>query len=100
MPRISGLRARLPCVSAPETASGNALGLGQHVQLAALPAAIDRVRPGQRIPLFARTAAASTIADVQSSSPRAPSPSKTTRCGAPPQPRLGPRGEPPMRRRR
>ena len=55
----------------------DALGLGQYVQLAALLAAIDRVRPGQGAPFLARTEAASTIAEAQSSSPRAPSSSRT-----------------------
>lgn len=55
----------------------DSLGIGQHVQFAALLAVIDRVRPGQRSPLFARADAASTIAEVQSSSPRAPR-SRTT----------------------
>lgn len=49
------------------------------MQFAALLASIDRIRPGQRTPLFARTDAASTIADDQSSSPLAPSSSKTGR---------------------
>ncbi|MDF9803558.1 hypothetical protein M2436_002105 [Streptomyces sp. HB372] len=56
------------------------LGLGQHVQFAALLAAINRTGAGQRAPLFARTDAASTIADDQSSSPLAPSSSNTARC--------------------
>lgn len=50
------------------------------MQFAALLAAIDRIRPGQRVLLFARTDAASTIADVQSSSPLTPSSSSTARC--------------------
>lgn len=58
----------------------DALGLGQYVQLAAGLAAVDRVRSGQRTPLFARTEAASMITDDQSSSPRAPSSSRTARC--------------------
>jgi hypothetical protein len=59
---------------------GDALGLGQDMQLAAGFAAVHRVRPGQRAPHFARTEAASTITDVQSNSPRAPSSSSTARC--------------------
>jgi len=58
----------------------DALRFGQHMQLAALLTAIDRVRPGQRAPLFARTDAASMIAEVQSSAPLAPSSSRTARC--------------------
>ena len=58
----------------------DALGLRQHVQLAARLAAIDGVGAGQRPPFFARTDAASMITDVQSSSPRAPSSSSTARC--------------------
>lgn len=50
------------------------------MQFAALLAPIDRIRPGQRTPFLARTDAASTIADDQSSSPRAPSSSNTARC--------------------
>ncbi len=50
------------------------------MQLAALLAPVDRIAPGQRSPLFARTEAASTIAEVQSTSPRAPSSSRTARC--------------------
>jgi hypothetical protein len=58
----------------------DALRLGQYVQLAARLAAVDGIRAGQRPPFFARTDAASTITDVQSSSPRAPSSSSTARC--------------------
>lgn len=47
----------------------HALGLGQHVRLAALLAAIHPPRPGQRDPLCARTEAVSTVAEVQSSRP-------------------------------
>jgi hypothetical protein len=67
MPSISGLNAWLSCTFAPDTAtaSGQAVGLGQHVQLAALLAPIDQIRPGQRALFFARTDAASTIADDQ-----------------------------------
>jgi len=37
MPRMSGLRARLSCMFAPDTATASgSLGIGQHVQLAAL----------------------------------------------------------------
>lgn len=58
----------------------DALGVGQDVEFAAGFAAVDRVRAGQRTPLFARTDAASTITDVQSSAPRAPNSSSTARC--------------------
>jgi hypothetical protein len=57
----------------------DALGVGQDVQFAALLAAINRIRPGQGAPLFARTEAASMIAEVQSTSPLAPSSSSTAR---------------------
>jgi hypothetical protein len=57
----------------------DAPSLGQHVQFAAGFAAVDRIAPGQRTPLFARTEAASMIAEDQSSSPRAPSSSSTAR---------------------
>jgi hypothetical protein len=59
---------------------GYALRFGQDVQLAAGFAAIDRIRPGQRAPFFARTDAPSMMAEVQSSSPSAPSRSRTARC--------------------
>ena len=55
------------------------LCLGQDVEFAALLAPVDRIAPGQRSPFFARTEAASTMAEVQSSSPRAPSSSRTAR---------------------
>ncbi|NIY70764.1 hypothetical protein SMALB_8946 [Streptomyces malaysiensis] len=58
----------------------DALGVREDVQFAALLAAINRIRPGQGAPLFARTEAASMIAEVQSTSPRAPSSSSTARC--------------------
>jgi hypothetical protein len=51
----------------------DALGIGQDVQFAALLASISRIRPGQGASLFARTEAASMIAEVQSTSPLAPS---------------------------
>jgi hypothetical protein len=70
----------------------DALRFGQHMQLAALLTAIDRVRPGQRAPLFARTDAASMIAEVQSSAPLAPSSSRTARCSREPAMRGGRRG--------
>ncbi|SFD78338.1 hypothetical protein SAMN05421773_13027 [Streptomyces aidingensis] len=57
-----------------------ALCVGQDVQFAALLAPVDRIRPGQRSPFLARTFAASTMAEVQSISPRAPSSSRTARC--------------------
>jgi hypothetical protein len=59
---------------------GEALRIGQDVEFAAGFASIDRVRPGQRAPLFARADAPSMMAEVQSSSPRAPSRSRTARC--------------------
>lgn len=49
---------RLECEAVVHVRAGHgdgerdALGIGQHVQLAALLAAIDRVRPGRRSPLF------------------------------------------------
>ncbi len=46
------------------------LPVGQDVQFAALLAPVDRIAPGQRSPLFARTEAASTMAEVQSTSPK------------------------------
>ena len=55
-------------------------GVGQHVELTARLATVDRVWAGQRAPLFARTEAASMMAEVQSTSPRAPSSSRTARC--------------------
>ncbi|MBB5107238.1 hypothetical protein FHS40_006355 [Streptomyces spectabilis] len=59
----------------------HAPGLAERVQVAALPAAIGRVPPGQRASCSARTEAASTVADVQFNSPAAPRSSKTFRCG-------------------
>jgi len=59
---------------------GYALRFGQDVQFAAGFAAIDRIRPGQRAPFFARTDAPSMMAEVQSISPSAPSWSRTARC--------------------
>ena len=49
------------------------------MELTARLATIDRIRPDQRTPLFARTDAASTITQVQSASPREPSSSSTAR---------------------
>src|SRR3712207_7041303 len=43
-------------------------------------AAVDRVRPGQRTPFFARTLAASTTARDHSMAPCWPSRSSTARC--------------------
>jgi hypothetical protein len=58
----------------------DALSIGDDVQFAAILAAISRIPPGQRSPFFARTEAASTIAEVQSNSPLAPNSSRTLRC--------------------
>src|SRR5574340_545956 len=58
----------------------NSLGVGHHVNLRAGLAAVDRARPGQRAPFFARTYAESRIAEDQSRSPAAPSRSRTSRC--------------------
>lgn len=64
-----------------------ALNLGQHVQIAASLAAIDRFGRLSKPPI-ARTDAASTIVGDQSSSPLAPSSSSTTRCSRRPNPAL------------
>src|SRR4051812_352902 len=53
------------------------------MELAALLAPVDRITPGQRSPFCARTEAASTIAEVQSTSPRDPSSSSTAWCKRP-----------------
>ena len=54
--------------------------IGQDVNLRAGFAAVDRARPGQRSPFFARTDAASITARDQSIKPRPPSSSSTARC--------------------
>src|SRR5690606_22271260 len=61
---------------------GNAVGVGEDVDLRAVLASIDRAGTGQRSPLFARTCAASRIAADQSRSPPAPSRSRTRRCSS------------------
>ena len=54
--------------------------VGEHVQLGARFAAVDRVRAGQRAPFFARTLAASTTARDQSIAACSPSRASTARC--------------------
>jgi hypothetical protein len=63
-------------------------GFGEHVKLGAGFASVDGAWAGQRAPLFARTLAASKIADDQSSSPAAPSLSTTARWILPKTPAL------------
>jgi hypothetical protein len=66
---------RMSWVLAAETAKGSPWPSDR--MCAALLAPVDRIAPGQTAPFLARTAAASTIALLQSTSPWAPSSSST-----------------------
>lgn len=56
------------------------LRVGHNVQFAARFDSVDRIRPCQRLSFFARAEAAPAITELQSSPPRAPVSSRTTRC--------------------
>lgn len=82
MPRMSGLRARLSCMFAPDTATASGMPRASDRPCSLLPflPRSTGFGPVSDPPFFASTEAASTIAEVQSTSPRAPSSSSTARC--------------------
>jgi hypothetical protein len=81
IPRISGFRARLSWVFAPDTATASGMPWASDSTCSLLPflPRSTGFGPVSVPPLLARTEAASTIAEAQSSSPRAPSSSRTAR---------------------
>lgn len=75
-------RAGPSCVFAPGTGTASGMRCASDSTCGSLPL-LPRstgARPGERALFPARTEAASTIADVRSGSPRAPSSSRTARC--------------------